>query len=107
MDMAMARAAHGPAKHAPPFLVRWFLSTNHKDIGVLYMIFAIMAGLIGGAFSGLMRWELYEPGLQVFGPGSWLAQLGLFEGHQGYNTVVTAHALIMIFFTFMPAQMGS
>jgi cytochrome c oxidase subunit 1 len=107
MDTAAAHAAHGPAAHAPPFLVRWFLSTNHKDIGVLYMIFAITAGLIGGALSGLMRWELFEPGLQVFGPNSWLAQMGLFQGHHGYNTVVTAHALIMIFFTIMPAQMGA
>jgi cytochrome c oxidase subunit 1 len=94
------------AAHAPGFWSRWFLSTNHKDIGTLYLIFAIVAGLIGGLLSGLMRWELYEPGLQVFGPNSWLAQMGLFQGHHGYNTVVTAHALIMIFFTIMPAQMG-
>jgi cytochrome c oxidase subunit 1 len=89
------------------FFARWFLSTNHKDIGTLYMVFAVVAGLVGGALSGLVRWELYEPGLQVFGPGSWLARLGLFQGGHGYNVVVTAHALIMIFFTIMPAQMGA
>ncbi|HEX5379060.1 MAG TPA: cbb3-type cytochrome c oxidase subunit I, partial [Phenylobacterium sp.] len=92
--------------HKPGFWARWFFSTNHKDIGTLYLIFAIVAGLIGGALSGLMRWELYEPGIQVFSEGSWLSQLGLFQGKHGYNVVVTAHALIMIFFTIMPAQMG-
>jgi len=94
------------APHAPGFWSRWFFSTNHKDIGTLYLIFAIVAGVIGGLLSGLMRWELYEPGLQVFAPGSWLSRLGAFEGGHGYNVVVTAHALIMIFFTIMPAQMG-
>jgi len=94
------------AAHASGFWSRWFLSTNHKDIGTLYLIFAIVAGVIGGLLSGLMRWELYEPGLQVFAPGSWLSRLGAFEGGHGYNVVVTAHALIMIFFTIMPAQMG-
>ena len=106
MTATVAREAHGHLADRPPFLVRWFCSTNHKDIGVLYMLFAIMAGLIGGGLSGLMRWELYEPGIQVFGDGSWLSQLGFHGGH-GFNVVVTAHALIMIFFTVMPAQMGA
>ena len=93
--------------HKPTFFVRWFMSTNHKDIGVLYILFAIMAGLIGGGLSGLMRWELAEPGIQLFRPDSLLAQIGLIEGsHNGYNVVVTAHALVMIFFTLMPALMG-
>jgi cytochrome c oxidase subunit 1 len=100
-------AAHDDHSHTPGFFTRWFFSTNHKDIGTLYLIFAICAGFIGGALSGLMRWELYEPGLQVFGEGSWLAQLGLFEGKHGFNVVVTAHALVMIFFVIMPAQMGA
>jgi cytochrome c oxidase subunit 1 len=99
--------AHAAADHRPSFFTRWFFSTNHKDIGTLYLLFAIMAGLVGGALSGLIRWELYEPGIQVFQPGSLLAQLGLIEGSkQGYNAVVTAHALVMIFFTLMPALMG-
>jgi len=93
--------------HKPPFFTRWFLSTNHKDIGTLYLLFAIMAGIVGGAFSGLIRWELAEPGIQVFAPGSLLAQWGIVEATKhGYNVVVTAHALIMIFFMVMPAMIG-
>jgi cytochrome c oxidase subunit 1 len=93
--------------HKPGFFVRWFLSTNHKDIGTLYLLFAIMAGLVGGGFSGLIRWELAAPGLQVFTPGSPLAALGIFEASKhGYNAMVTAHALIMIFFMVMPAMIG-
>ena len=96
-----------PASHHLGFYTRWFLSTNHKDIGRLYLIFAVFAGVIGGALSGLMRWELYEPGVQVFAEGSWLSSLGALQGKHGFNVVVTAHALIMIFFTIMPAQMGA
>jgi len=93
--------------HTPPFLVRWLFSTNHKDIGTLYILFAIMAGIVGGALSGLIRWELAEPGIQVFTKGSLLDQLGLIEASKhGYNAVVTAHALIMIFFMVMPAMIG-
>jgi len=106
----MPTAASGPevAAHPHPgFLTRWFLSTNHKDIGRLYLIFAVFAGVIGGALSGLMRWELYEPGVQVFAEGSWLSSLGVLQGKHGFNVAVTAHALIMIFFTIMPAQMGA
>ena len=107
-----AASAHGHDDHAdhdhkPPFFTRWFLSTNHKDIGTLYILFAIMAGIVGGLLSGLIRWELAEPGIQVFQPNSWIAQIGLIEGSKhGYNAVVTAHALIMIFFMVMPAMIG-
>ena len=94
-------------QHIPGFFTRWFLSTNHKDIGTLYLLFAIMAGIVGGALSGLIRWELYEPGIQVFTSGSLLDQLGVIEASKhGYNAVVTAHALIMIFFMVMPAMIG-
>jgi len=93
--------------HKPSFFVRWLFSTNHKDIGTLYLLFAIMAGLVGGALSGLIRWELAEPGIQVFRQGSVLSQIGLIEASKhGYNAVVTAHALIMIFFMVMPAMIG-
>jgi cytochrome c oxidase subunit I len=99
--------AHADHDHKPGFFTRWFLSTNHKDIGTLYLLFAIMAGLVGGALSGLIRWELAEPGIQVFRDGSWLAQTGLIDASKhGYNVVVTAHALIMIFFMVMPAMIG-
>jgi cytochrome c oxidase subunit 1 len=102
-----AAAHHDSHEHKPSFFVRWFASTNHKDIGTLYILFAIMAGLVGAALSGLIRWELAEPGIQIFQPHSFLAQIGLIEGSkQGYNAVVTAHALIMIFFFVMPAMIG-
>jgi cytochrome c oxidase subunit 1 len=97
-------AAHD---HKPGFFARWFFSTNHKDIGTLYLLFAIMAGLVGGALSGLIRWELAEPGIQIFKEGSSIHLFGLIEqSKHGYNAVVTAHALIMIFFMVMPAMIG-
>src|ERR1051325_4495430 len=99
-------SAHDDHDHNPGFFVRWLWSTNHKDIGTLYILFAIMAGLVGGALSGLIRWELAAPGIQVFNETGLLAQLGIFEGKHGYNAVVTAHALIMIFFMVMPAMIG-
>ena len=67
-----SHAAHDDHSHdhKPGFFARWFCSTNHKDIGTLYIIFSIMAGLIGGAFSVIMRMELQEPGLQYIAEGS-------------------------------------
>jgi len=97
---------HG-ADDKPPFFQRWFFSTNHKDIGTLYILFAIMAGIVGGALSGLIRWELMEPGIQIFGPNSSIHLFGLIDqSKHGFNAVVTAHALIMIFFMVMPAMIG-
>ena len=105
--MAHASTADHDHDHKPPFLVRWLFSTNHKDIGTLYILFAIMAGIVGGALSGLIRLELAEPGMQIFVKGGWLDQLGVVEASKhGYNAVVTAHALIMIFFMVMPAMIG-
>ena len=73
---------------------RYLYSTNHKDIGTMYFIFAICAGLIGAIFSVVIRMELQQPGLQIF-----------TDPHV-YNVFVTGHGLIMIFFTLMPAMMG-
>jgi len=91
--------------HKPGFFARWFLSTNHKDIGTLYLIFSMAAGLVGGTISGLMRLELAEPGLQYLplwaGGGDPATALHL------WNVLVTAHGLIMIFFVIMPAMVGA
>ena len=86
--------------HKPGFFVRWFMSTNHKDIGTLYIIFSIIAGLIGGLFSMIMRLELQEPGVQYL-----MDAAGNPDGHL-WNTIVTAHGLIMVFFVVMPGLIG-
>ena len=100
--------AHHDADHKPGFFARWFMSTNHKDIGTLYLIFAILAGVIGGAISGIMRAELAEPGIQIltgpwpFGAGS----TNFDEALHHWNVLITAHGLIMVFFMVMPALIG-
>jgi cytochrome c oxidase subunit I len=73
---------------------RWVYSTNHKDIGTMYLIFAIISGVVGGVLSLFMRLELQSPGLQIFG-----------DPHV-YNVFTTGHGLIMIFFMVMPAMIG-
>ncbi len=104
---------HHDADHKPSFFARWFMSTNHKDIGTLYLIFAITAGLIGGAISGLMRAELAEPGIQYLQTwASWHngmmggAAASLDEAYHMWNVLITAHGLIMVFFMVMPAMIG-
>ena len=84
--------AYGDDK--PGFFARWFYSTNHKDIGTLYLIFGIISGLVGGYLSFMMRLELAEPGIQIFE-----------TGHQ-FNVFASMHGLIMIFFLVMPALIG-
>jgi len=73
---------------------RWFLSCNAKDIGTLYLMFALFSGLIGTAYSVLIRLELSGPGIQFI------------SDNQLYNTIITAHAIVMIFFMVMPAMIG-
>jgi cytochrome c oxidase subunit 1 len=100
---------HHDADHKPGFFVRWFMSTNHKDIGTLYLIFAIFAGIIGGAISGLMRLELAAPGIQYLqGWASMMAgkEASLDEAYHMWNVLITAHGLIMVFFMVMPAIIG-
>ncbi|MEQ7874217.1 cytochrome c oxidase subunit I [Sphingomonas sp. ASV193] len=100
--------AHHDADHKPGFFARWFMSTNHKDIGTLYLIFAIVAGIIGGGISGIMRAELMHPGIQYLdkvwpllgGVGS------MDEALHRWNVLITAHGLIMVFFMVMPAMIG-
>src|SRR5262245_45083202 len=93
-------AGHEAHAHHPTGWRRFVYSTNHKDIGTMYLIFAIVAGVIGGIFSMAMRAELQNPGVPIF-PGA----DGQPDG-QGYNVFVTAHGLIMVFFTVMPAMIG-
>src|ERR687898_712868 len=90
----VAHAAHHDDHHTPTGWRRWMYSTNHKDIGTLYLLFSFCAGLVGAAFSILMRMELQEPGLQFF------------SNPQAFNVVVTGHGLIMVFFLVMPALIG-
>ncbi len=92
---AHAEDAHGhDHEHTPYGMGRWLYSTNHKDIGTMYLLFAIVAGLIGGFLSVVMRMELQEPGLQYFA-----------NGHM-FNVFITGHGLIMVFFMVMPAMIG-
>jgi cytochrome c oxidase subunit 1 len=103
-----AHDAHHDADHKPGFFARWFMSTNHKDIGTLYLIFAIIAGIIGGAISGVMRAELMEPGIQYL-TGAWPIGAGsanFDEALHHWNVLITAHGLIMVFFMVMPAMIG-
>jgi cytochrome c oxidase subunit I len=91
---------HHHDHHTPGFFVRWFMSTNHKDIGTLYILFSIFAGLIGGLFSVIMRLELEQPGVQFLTDAA-----GNPDGHL-WATLVTAHGLIMVFFVVMPGLIG-
>ena len=108
--MAYATTAHDDHGH-PTGWKRYVYSTNHKDIGTMYLWFAIFAGVVGGILSIIMRMELAQPGIQYF---SGLASMvygmpedaALDAGKHMYNVFVTAHGLLMIFFMVMPAMIG-
>ena len=91
---ASTHSARAKALDHPTGWRRYVYSTNHKDIGTMYLVFAICAGLIGGILSIVIRAELQHPGLQIV------------TSPHTYNMFVTSHGLIMIFFTLMPAMMG-
>jgi cytochrome c oxidase subunit 1 len=88
----MAHDAHDHG-HQPSFFQRWFYSTNHKDIGTLYLLFSLLMFFVGGAMAMLIRAELFQPGLQFFAP-------------EFFNQMATTHALVMIFGAVMPAFVG-
>ncbi|GIX35999.1 MAG: cytochrome c oxidase subunit 1 [Lysobacteraceae bacterium] len=92
--MATEHAAHHDDHHAPAsFFQRWFLATNHKDIGTLYLVFSLVMFLIGGSMALVIRAELFQPGLQLVQP-------------EFFNQMTTMHALIMVFGAVMPAFVG-
>ncbi|MGI9511866.1 MAG: cytochrome c oxidase subunit I [Anderseniella sp.] len=111
--MANATTAHDDHDHNPSGWRRYVYSTNHKDIGTMYLWFAIFSGLVGGFMSIMMRWELQEPGIQIFhGLAHMVYGIGegpadaLDAGKNMFNVFVTAHGLLMIFFMVMPAMIG-
>ncbi|HMO69059.1 MAG TPA: cbb3-type cytochrome c oxidase subunit I, partial [Novosphingobium sp.] len=100
---------HDHAHDHPGFFARWFMSTNHKDIGTMYLILAIFAGIVGGAFSGMMRLELAQPGIQYLDTfARWFGTENptFDETLHLWNVLISAHGLIMVFFLVMPAIIG-
>ena len=91
---AAAHDDHDDHGHAPQsFFQRWFHSTNHKDIGTLYLLFSLLMFFIGGSMAMVIRAELFQPGLQFVSP-------------EFFNQMTTTHALVMIFGAVMPAFVG-
>jgi cytochrome c oxidase subunit 1 len=99
MTDSHAAAGHDD-HHTPTGFKRYLYSTNHKDIGTMYLVFAVVGGIIGGLFSVYMRMELMEPGVQFM-----TNEDGTPNGHL-WNVFITAHGLIMVFFVVMPALIG-
>ena len=91
--------AHGAAghehdhDHKPRGLARWLFSTNHKDIGTLYLLFSLTMLFIGGSLAMVIRAELFQPGLQFVDP-------------HFFNQMTTVHGLVMVFGAVMPAFVG-
>ena len=82
------------------FFTRWFMSTNHKDIGILYIFTAALLGFIAVAFTVYMRLELMEPGVQYMTNAD-----GQPNGHM-WNVLITGHGVLMMFFVVIPALFG-
>ena len=82
------------------FFTRWFMSTNHKDIGILYIVTAALLGFISVAFTVYMRLELMEPGVQYM-----TTEDGAPNGHM-WNVLITGHGILMMFFIVIPALFG-
>ncbi|MEM9044296.1 MAG: cytochrome c oxidase subunit I [Pseudomonadota bacterium] len=91
---------HGHDDHQVGFFTRWFCSTNHKDIGILYIITAAVLGFISVAFTMYMRLELMEPGVQYMTMAD-----GSPNGHL-WNVMITGHGILMMFFVVIPALFG-
>jgi cytochrome c oxidase subunit I len=109
--MATDAAVHDDHDHDhghPTGWRRFLYSTNHKDIGTLYLVFAVVAGLIGSGLSGAIRLELQNPGIQIFPTiSAILSGDGSIDAAKNmYNVFITAHGVIMIFFLVMPALIG-
>ena len=93
MSEAVIHGYHEHHDHKPTGIGRWLFSTNHKDIGTMYLVFALTMFFIGGAMAMVIRAELFQPGLQYVNP-------------QFFNSMTTIHALVMIFGAVMPAGVG-
>ena len=93
----------GGQHHTPTGWRRWLYSTNHKDIGTMYLIFAGVAGVVGFIFSFLIRLELENPGVDVL---TFFTGGNLEAAYHFFNVLITAHGLIMVFFLVMPALIG-
>ena len=84
---------HDHGDHAPTGIKRWLFSTNHKDIGTMYLVFSLIMFFVGGSMAMVIRAELFQPGLQLVDP-------------ERFNQMTTMHALVMIFGAVMPAFVG-
>ena len=110
--MAADAAVHASDDHHDErgFFTRWFMSTNHKDIGILYIFTSALVGFIAVAFTVYMRLELYSPGVQFMcAEGARLTAAAAGEctpnGHL-WNVLITGHGILMMFFVVIPALFG-
>src|SRR4249920_1068752 len=85
--------AHDDHAHKPYGMMRWLGSTNHKDIGTMYLWFSLSMFFVGGVMAMIIRAELFQPGLQIVTP-------------EFFNSMTTYHGLIMVFGAIMPAFVG-